>query len=250
MKATIIKLLLLFGIVPLCNAQVLTGEAFDTNKGILIVHPILHGTLALEWEGNIILIDPYGGESAMEGIPPPDLILITDIHGDHHNPNTLEIIGTSETLYVVPQAVADKMSNKKVEVLANGSETKFNGIKVKAIPMYNLPENADSRHTKGRGNGYIITLGGVRIYISGDTEDIPEMLALKNIDIAFVCMNLPYTMSVDQAANAVLQFKPSVVFPYHYRGSDGLGDVSKFQEIVNAGNKDISVRLANWYPGN
>ncbi len=244
----IIFCFLLFGI-RLSQAQNLEGESFETDRGKLVVRPILHGTLALEWEGKIIIIDPYGGEDAMKGIPKPDLILITDIHGDHHNPSTLEIIHTPNTHYIVPEAVAEKMSNE-VQVLQNGSETEFKGIIIKAIPMYNLPENAESRHTKGRGNGYILTFGDARVYISGDTEDIPEMLGLKDIDIAFVCMNLPYTMSVDQAAKAVLQFKPSTVFPYHYRGSEGLGDVLKFQSLVKAGNKDIDVRLAEWYPAN
>jgi L-ascorbate metabolism protein UlaG (beta-lactamase superfamily) len=114
--------------------------------------------------------------------------------------------------------------------------------------MYNLPENSDSRHTKGRGNGYVINFGGKNVYISGDTEDIPEMRHLKNIDVAFVCMNLPYTMDVNQAANAVLEFKPKIVYPYHYRGQEGLSDVSAFKKLVNDGNKSIEVRLVNWYP--
>ena len=110
--------------------------------------------------------------------------------------------------------------------------------------MYNLPESPDAYHTKGRGNGYVLTIGGKNIYISGDTEDIPEMRALKNIDIAFVCMNLPYTMPPDQAAGGVLAFKPKIVYPYHYRGQD----VNIFKNLVNAGDKNIEVRLRNWYP--
>lgn len=114
--------------------------------------------------------------------------------------------------------------------------------------MYNLPENADSRHTKGRGNGYVINFGGKNVYISGDTEDILEMRHLKNIDVAFVCMNLPYTMDINQAASAVLEFKPKIVYPYHYRGQEGLADVNAFRQRVNEGNKNIEVRLVNWYP--
>jgi L-ascorbate metabolism protein UlaG (beta-lactamase superfamily) len=115
--------------------------------------------------------------------------------------------------------------------------------------MYNLPETEDSRHPKGRGNGYVINLGGKSVYFSGDTEDIPEMRSLKNIDIAFVCMNLPFTMDVEQAAHAVLAFKPKIVYPYHYRGQNGLSDVEIFKKAVNAGNNKIDVRLRNWYPG-
>jgi L-ascorbate metabolism protein UlaG (beta-lactamase superfamily) len=114
--------------------------------------------------------------------------------------------------------------------------------------MYNLPEAPDSRHTKGRGNGYILNLGGKMVYISGDTEDIPEMRALKNIDVAFVCMNQPYTMDINQAANAVLAFKPKIVYPFHYRGQNGLSDVEGFKKLVDAGKAPIEVRLKNWYP--
>jgi L-ascorbate metabolism protein UlaG (beta-lactamase superfamily) len=123
-------------------------------------------------------------------------------------------------------------------------------IRVEAIPMYNLPESPDNRHTKGRGNGYVLTIGGKRIYISGDTEAIPEMRTLKNIDVAFVCMNLPYTMDVDQAADGVLDFVPKVVYPYHYRGKGGLSDIDKFKALVNKKNTNIDVRLRNWYPAN
>ena len=110
--------------------------------------------------------------------------------------------------------------------------------------MYNLPEAATAMHTKGRGNGYVLTIGGKNVYISGDTADIPEMRNLKNIDVAFVCMNLPYTMDVKEAAQAVLAFKPKAVYPYHYRGQD----TNVFKSLVNAGDKAIDVRLRNWYP--
>ena len=114
--------------------------------------------------------------------------------------------------------------------------------------MYNLREEALKFHSKGRGNGYVFTVNEERIYFSGDTEDIPEMRTLKNIDKAFVCMNLPYTMVVESAADAVLAFKPKQVFPYHYRGTNGLSDVAKFKEIVNKNNPTIKVVQLNWYP--
>lgn len=113
--------------------------------------------------------------------------------------------------------------------------------------MYNLPESPDSRHTKGRGNGYILQLGGKKVYISGDTEDIPEMRALEGIDVAFVCMNLPYTMDINQAASAVLEFKPKIVYPFHFRGQGGLSDVEGFKKLVNDGDASIDVRLREWY---
>ena len=113
--------------------------------------------------------------------------------------------------------------------------------------MYNLPESDDSRHPKGRGNGYVLTIGGNRIYVSGDTEDIQEMRALEGIDVAFVCMNLPYTMDVDAAASAVVEFEPQIVYPYHFRGKGGYSDVDKFKELVISQNNSIDVRLRKWY---
>jgi L-ascorbate metabolism protein UlaG (beta-lactamase superfamily) len=144
--------------------------------------------------------------------------------------------------------VADKLpattDKSKLVVLKNGDKTTQLTIGIEAIPMYNLPESATAMHTKGRGNGYVLTIGGKNIYISGDTSDIPEMRNLKNIDIAFVCMNLPFTMDVATAANAVLAFKPKAIYPYHYRGQD----VNQFKALVNAGDKNIDVRLREWYP--
>ena len=187
-----------------------------------------------------------------KGIAAPDLILITDIHGDHLNAETLSAIETSKATIIAPQAVADQLPDNlkgKASVLANGSHVVKSGIDILAMPMYNLPDDKDSRHSKGRGNGYVLTIGDKRIYISGDTEDIPEMRTLKNIDLAFVCMNLPYTMDINQASSAVLEFKPKVVYPYHYRGQGGLADVEGFKKLVNAGSSAIEVRLRNWYTG-
>src|SRR5690606_24115954 len=107
----------------------------------------------------------------------------------------------------------------------------------------------DSRHPKGRGNGYVLQMGNKKIYLAGDTEDIEEMRSLKDIDVAFIPMNLPFTMDEKQAANGVLAFKPKIVYPYHYRGQNGLSNVDEFKKLVNAGNKNIEVRLRNWYSG-
>ena len=152
--------------------------------------------------------------------------------------------------FIVPAAVAEKLPDSyadKIIVIGNGEDKQWNDLRIEAIPMYNLPEDETSRHPKGRGNGYIITFGDTEVYLSGDTEDIPEMRALENIDIAFVCMNLPYTMDVDQAAAAVVEFKPSIVYPYHYRGKGGLSDVEQFKSLVNAEAPSVDVRLRNWY---
>ncbi|MDX5436472.1 MAG: MBL fold metallo-hydrolase, partial [Pontibacter sp.] len=191
------------------------------------------------------------GAASYEGIAKPDLILITDIHGDHLDTATLGALDTRGVTMVVPQAVADKLPaqyQQQLVVLKNGGKSTQQGIAITAVPMYNLPESADAMHPKGRGNGYLLEMGGKRVYISGDTEGTPEMRSLKNIDVAFVSMNLPYTMDVDQAAEAVLAFKPKVIYPYHYRGKDGLSDVDSFKQQVNAQNKQIDVRLKDWYP--
>nr|WP_246597215.1 MBL fold metallo-hydrolase [Pontibacter aydingkolensis] len=226
-------------------------DQIKTNKGALLVQPITHGSVVLKWNGKTIYVDPYGGAEMYKGISKPDLILITDIHGDHMDPKTLDAIETSGVKIVVPQAVADKLPEKykdQAVVINNGETTSQHNIQIKAIPMYNLPETEDSRHPKGRGNGYILTIGGRQVYISGDTEDIKEMRELKNIDVAFVSMNLPYTMDINQAASAVLEFKPKIVYPYHYRGTEGLADVADFKKMVNEKDKNIEVRLREWYP--
>lgn len=244
-------LCLLLGISLSLSAQ---PEMIATKKGDLKVTPIVHSTMVMQWKNRTIFVDPYGGADKFSAFGTPDLVLITDIHGDHMNKETLSGLDLSKTTLVAPQAVIDQLgkevSFKKVKSLANATSTKWKGIGIEGVPMYNLPETEDSRHPKGRGNGYVLTVGGERIYISGDTEDIAEMRGLSDIDIAFVCMNLPYTMTVEQAADAVLEFKPKVVYPFHYRGSEGLADVGKFKELVDSGNAGVEVRLRNWYPGN
>lgn len=248
MKTPLLILLLLVSLIG--NTQPPAPDYIPANHTSIKIQPILHGTLMLEWNGEVIYADPYGGASRFENLPAPSMILITDIHGDHLNPETLLAIKTEKATFVVPQAVADQLPKEitsKVIVMKNGESRKVNDILITAVPMYNLPESSDSRHTKGRGNGYVINLGGKNIYLSGDTEDITEMRALKDIDVAFVCMNLPYTMDIDQAASAVLEFKPSVVYPFHYRGQAGLNDVEGFKKLVSEGSDQIEVRLRNWY---
>lgn len=211
--------------------------------------PISHATMVQKWGDKVIYTDPTGGAQAFAGQPAANIVVVTDIHGDHLSTSTLSAVLGNATL-VVPQAVKDLLPTdlaSRAKVLANDQTMDEQGFKIEAIPMYNLPESGDTRHTKGRGNGYIIERDGFRVYVAGDTAGIPEMRALKNIDMAFVPMNLPYTMDVEEAASAVLDFKPKQVYPYHYRGQDGLADVNKFKELVNQGNNSIEVVLLNWY---
>jgi L-ascorbate metabolism protein UlaG (beta-lactamase superfamily) len=215
------------------------------------ITPISHATAVFNIDGSVFYIDPVGGAEAFEGQPSPDMILVTDIHGDHFNMETLEAVTASETKIVVPQAVADKIEGdlKNQLVILNNEETQsFGEFNIEGIAMYNQGDADKVYHTKGRGNGYVIEKGDLKVYFSGDTEDVPEMRALENIDKAFVCMNLPYTMGVESAADGVLAFQPTEVYPYHYRGQGGLSDVDKFKSLVNEGNSGIDVKQLNWYP--
>ena len=230
----------------LALAGALTAQAADkikTAKGDLEVHPVRHGTVVFKWNGKTVFVDPVGGAAPFKPYGVPDLVLVTDIHGDHFNKDTLEAIVKDKTVVITPEAVAalaPEGLKKRITILANGKLVEKLGVKIEAVPMYNLPAARLRFHNKGRGNGYVMTFGGKRVYVSGDTEDIPEMRALKNIDVAFVCMNLPYTMTPEQAADAVREFKPKVVYPYHYRGSD----TAQFKKLVGDASE---VRLRDWY---
>lgn len=224
-------------------------EQADSSK--VKVTPVSHATAVIEFSHKIIYLDPTGGAEAFSKFKKPSYVLITDIHGDHMNIKTLNALDLKETIIIAPKAVAEKIITvdaKQVVVINNGETKSLNNFKIEAIPMYNLREEALKFHTKGRGNGYILTVDNERIYFSGDTEDIPEMRSLKNIDKAFVCMNLPYTMTVESAADGVLAFQPKKVYPYHYRGTNGLSDVKKFKQIINDKNSSIEVIQWNWYP--
>jgi L-ascorbate metabolism protein UlaG (beta-lactamase superfamily) len=189
--------------------------------------------------GKALYVDPAQG--SYDGLPQADYILITDIHGDHMAPPIVDKLKKSGTVILAPKAVADKVAG--VTVIANGESKTVSDFKVEAIPMYNLKpaDNGTIFHEKGRGNGYVVTYGGKRFYFAGDTEGTPEMKALKNIDVAFICMNLPYTMTPQAAAEAVRAFKPAVVYPYHYRGQD----TNLFAKALEG--SGVEVRQRDWY---
>jgi len=215
------------------------------------ITPIEHATAVFDFGDTVFYIDPVGGAKAFEGEPTPGVILITDIHGDHLNEETLAAVADSTTTIFAPQAVVDALKTdikNSITVIANGESKSWDGYTLTAIPMYNLREEAKQFHPKGRGNGYVLEKDGMRVYFSGDTEDIPEMRNLKDIDKAFVCMNLPYTMTVESAADGVIAFKPKEVYPYHFRGQDGLSDVEKFKGIVDSANVGTEVMILDWYP--
>jgi L-ascorbate metabolism protein UlaG (beta-lactamase superfamily) len=225
----------------------------EAKKDTVKIIPISHATAVISFDNETIYLDPTGGAVAFSTFAKPTYILITDIHGDHFNQKTLNELDLSSTTIIAPKAVADQLKNstaKEIIIINNDENKSFENFSVEAIPMYNLREEALKFHTKGRGNGYVLTVNKERIYFSGDTEDIPEMRNLKNIDKAFVCMNLPYTMTIENAADAVLAFKPKEVYPYHYRGTEGMSDVAKFKEIVTKKSKKINVVQLDWYPKN
>lgn len=232
------------------NAQRSAPDNIATSMGPLTIQPIVHASLIFTVHGLTIYADPSGADN-YKGLTAPDIILITDIHGDHFDIKTIDAVRKESTVLVVPQVVADKLPDADkahLVIMKNGDQVEQSGISIHAIPMYNLPESPTAMHTKGRGNGYVLGIGGKLIYLSGDTQGIPEMRSLKNIDVAFICMNLPYTMDIKEAADAVLAFKPKIVYPYHYRGNAGLSDINGFKSLVEAGDKNIDVRLRNWYP--
>jgi L-ascorbate metabolism protein UlaG (beta-lactamase superfamily) len=217
-------------------------DTIPTAEGPLKITPIKHASVMLEFKNKIIHIDPWS-EGDYTGLPKADLIFITDVHGDHMDPAKIKELKKPNTLIIAPAAVARTVTG--ATIINNGESKTIEGIQIEAVPMFNLvrgPSQGTLYHDKGRGNGYVLTLGGKRVYISGDTECVPEMKSLKNIDIAFVCMNLPYTMPPEEAAECVKAFKPKIVYPYHYRGSD----LKVFANALKSQN-EIEVRLRKWY---
>ena len=216
-------------------------QVFPTSSGPVRITPLNHASTLIEAGGKIIYLAAKPVD--FTGKPKADLILITDIHGDHMDPDSIKAISKAGTEILAPPAVVQTVTTGKT--IANGETKTWQDWTIQAIPAYNLqrgPAPGKLFHDKGRGNGYVLTYGGKRFYFSGDTEGVPEMRALKNIDVAFVCMNLPYTMPPDEAAEAVKAFHPKIVIPYHYRGSD----LSVFQKgLAGTG---IEVRLLDWYP--
>lgn len=228
-------LALAFAVPAFCAAP----EEFTTSAGMLRITPIQHASLMIQAGGKVLYVDPAQG--SYDGLPQADYILITDNHGDHMAPALVDKLKKSGMVILAPKAVAEKVTG--ATIISNGESKTIGDFKVDALPAYNLKpaDNGTIFHEKGRGNGYVLTYGGKRFYFSGDTEGIPEMKALRNIDVAFVCMNLPYTMTPQAAADAVRAFKPAVVYPYHYRGQD----TKIFARALEG--SGVEVRERDWY---
>ena len=218
------------------------SDVIQTSSGDLRITPINHPSLMLEIGGKVIHVDPVSaGDYA--GLPQADLILITDLHPDHMDRAMIDKLKKAGTVVLAPAAVQKTIT--EAQTIANGEKKTVAGIEIEAVAMYNLtrgPGPGQLFHEKGRGNGYILNLGGKLLYLSGDTECIPEMKALQNIDIAFICMNLPYTMTPGEAATCAKEFRPKIVYPYHHRGSDA----QEFADALKA-TPGVEVRVRKWY---
>ncbi len=226
---------------PLALLAQVPVQTFPTAAGVVKITPIYHATAMIQAAGDTIYIDP-APPTNISGLAPGDLILITHDHPDHLNAADITALSKTGTEIVAPAAVQQKVPSARV--LANGGSMTWRQWKITAVAMYNIHQlmpNGNPYHPEGRGNGYVLTYGGKNFYFAGDTEGTPEMSALKNIDVAFIPMNLPYTMSPDEAAAAVKAFHPRIVIPYHYRGQD----TQKFADDLKG--SGIEVRLLDWY---
>ncbi len=233
------------------HAQEGTGDSYDTETGKITIHPISHASFVMTTPAMVIYVDPVGEASAYSAHPAPDLILITHEHGDHYNADTLAALAGENTQLVTNPAVHAMLPEAlkaKASAIANGESTTVEGMEISAIPAYNTTEGRLQYHPKGRDNGYVLSIDGRRVYIAGDTEDIPEMRALEDIFIAFVPMNLPFTMDAEQAASAVAEFGPEFVYPYHYRGRDnGTQDPAEFAKLLEEAGGEADVVMGPWY---
>lgn len=240
MKYLICLTVFFMGVLSLSSQDTIEKDIIMTDNGELELWFIGHGTLMFKYDGMIIHIDPVSREGDYSVLPDADFILITHEHGDHLDPDAISKILKSNTVVLCNKASAAKIENPVI--MANGDMVKVKGIEIEAVPAYNIKHErspGNPFHEKGKGNGYILNLGDKRIYVAGDTENIPEMAEMKNIDIAFLPMNLPYTMDPEMVASAALVLNPEILYPYHY----GSTNTAELIELLKG--KDIDIRIRN-----
>lgn len=235
------KIILVLGIllVSAVGASAFDKDVFKTDRGDLTITFIGHGTLVLSLGGKTIHVDPWSELAEYAQLPKADLILITHEHRDHLDRKAIDLVRKAGTVIIANEAAAKQLPGAKI--MKNGDVGTEQGIGIEAVPAYNIKHMRSPGvpfHPKGAGNGYVLTLGGKRVYIAGDTENTPEMKALKRIDIAFLPMNLPYTMTPEMASDAARAFKPGVLYPYH----TGDTDVSRLVQLLEK-DGDIEIRI-------
>ncbi len=238
----ILFVILTFGFAFFLNAQQQFEEdIISTSQGDLKITFIAHGTLYFTFGERIIHVDPVGRYADYTELPKADLILVTHEHGDHLDIEVIKLLTTEKTDLVFTQKCMDRVKDENGIVMKNGDVKTVQGIQIEAVPAYNIKHMrspGNPFHPKGEGNGYILTFGDKKIYIAGDTENIPEMKELTDIEVAFLPMNLPYTMNPEMVADAAKSFKPRILYPYHYGDTDP-------QELVKLlkDEKGIEVRI-------
>jgi L-ascorbate metabolism protein UlaG (beta-lactamase superfamily) len=241
MKKILTCLLAILGLSTACGQQTFEVDEFKTKSGKTVkFYALVHASIRIEYNGKEIEIDPVGklGNKTIDyaAMPKADFVFVTHEHGDHFDKEAIKILSREGTQLIMNKRCADMYG--PCGVLANGQSAQFGDISVDAVPAYNISEGRTQFHPKGRDNGYILTIDGLRIYIAGDTEDIPEMKDVKNIDIAFLPCNQPYTMTTEQLVRAAKVIKPKVLFPYHY----GQTDVSGIASQLKGTGIDVRIR--------
>jgi len=214
-------------------------DTIETSAGDLVMTFVGHGTLIFEFDGKVIHVDPVSREADYGKMPDADLILITHGHGDHLDPDAIALVRKDETEVILSAGCAGKVAG--AIVMSNGDSVTAAGLEIEAVPAYNIVHERSPGqpfHPRGDGNGYIITFGDRRVYVAGDTENTPEVKALRDIDVAFLPMNLPYTMTPEMVADAARAFRPAILYPYHF----GDTDTSEVVDLL-AGEDDVEVRI-------
>lgn len=239
-------------VLPSLGLAAAHGTNLSFMDGKIVINPISHASFIMTTPSGVVYVDTVGEVAQYEGMSDPDLILVTHRHGDHYNADLLAALPEAPILTNADvRAMMPEDLQARTKSIGSGETTEMMGLRIEAIPSYNITEGRMDFHPKERGDiGFVVTVEGARVYVSGDTEGTPEMRALEDIDLAFICMNLPFTMTAEQAADAVAEFAPGIVIPYHYRGrEDGTQDPQAFERMLNEAGASTEVVLHDWYNG-
>ncbi len=227
-------------IVAGCGPEEDSGmDTIKTAKGDLEIAFIGHGTLMFSHGGKVVHVDPWAKLADYPALPKADVVLITHDHRDHLDLDAVAALSKDGTEVIVSRSVGDKAPG--ATVMNNGESKTVQGIRIEAVPAYNLVnkrDNGQPYHPRGDGNGYVITFGDKRVYVAGDTENTPEMKAMSGIDCAFLPMNLPYTMTPEMVADAARAMKPGILYPYHF----GESDTAALVKLLDGSGIDVRIR--------